>query len=259
MYSTIDCCANAVSHRAIIATTGWNKTKDRTPIQWLELSDCFFFQWLFQPIQGAGLLFSCVIIFHGRISWTSDQLVARPLPEHRITQAHIKHPCHTWDSSPRSHRSSERKQFMPQTTRLLWPAYDSDAMINREWTWAETCNKQTNYSWFPPQFIRNETSSHLRREFWILILCDRLRERCRRRMWSSTIYKKWTCALCALIVSFNDFDSTPEVISWRMRWEDGHECWVDNVEAPSSGSPDTAMRNCWHVWMQDEDSAVLKW
>jgi hypothetical protein len=26
----------------------------------------YFFQWLFQPIQGPGLLFSSVFIFHGR-------------------------------------------------------------------------------------------------------------------------------------------------------------------------------------------------
>jgi hypothetical protein len=44
-------------------------------------------QRLFQPIHGPGLLFSSVIIFHiGRTPWTSDHLVARPLPKHRATQ-----------------------------------------------------------------------------------------------------------------------------------------------------------------------------
>jgi hypothetical protein len=46
----------------------------------------FFFQWLFQPIQCPGLLFSSVTIFFftdGRTPWTSDQPVARPLPKHR--------------------------------------------------------------------------------------------------------------------------------------------------------------------------------
>jgi hypothetical protein len=55
------------------------------------------FQWLFQPIQGPGLLFSSVIIFTDRRTpWTSDQPVARPLPKHRTTQTqnkriHTKH------------------------------------------------------------------------------------------------------------------------------------------------------------------------
>jgi hypothetical protein len=37
----------------------------------------FFFQWLFQPIQGPGLLFISIIIFtDGRATWTSDQFAA---------------------------------------------------------------------------------------------------------------------------------------------------------------------------------------
>jgi hypothetical protein len=39
---------------------------------------------------------------------------------HRINTK--KHPCLEWDSNPRSQRSSERKQFMPQTARPLWSA-----------------------------------------------------------------------------------------------------------------------------------------
>jgi hypothetical protein len=51
-----------------------------------------FFQWLFQPIQGPGLLFSSVIFFFtdSRTPWTSDQLVARPLPKHRTTRTQNK-------------------------------------------------------------------------------------------------------------------------------------------------------------------------
>jgi hypothetical protein len=54
-------------------------------------SSYFFFQWIFQPIQGPGLLFSSLIIFpDGRTPWTNDQPVARPLPKHRITQTQNK-------------------------------------------------------------------------------------------------------------------------------------------------------------------------
>jgi hypothetical protein len=36
---------------------------------------------------------------------------------------HIKHQCSKWDSNPRSERPSERRQFMPSTVWLMWPAY----------------------------------------------------------------------------------------------------------------------------------------
>jgi hypothetical protein len=56
------------------------------------IHNIFVFQLLFQPIQGAGLLFSSEIIFRdGRTSWTSDQPVARSLPKHRTTQTQNKH------------------------------------------------------------------------------------------------------------------------------------------------------------------------
>jgi hypothetical protein len=45
--------------------------------------------------------------------------------KHRInahTHTHTKHSCLEWDSNPRSQRSSERRHFMPQTARPLWPA-----------------------------------------------------------------------------------------------------------------------------------------
>jgi hypothetical protein len=55
------------------------------------LRTLLYIQWLFQPIQGPGLLFSSLIIFHsGRTAWASDQLVARPLPKHRTTQTQNK-------------------------------------------------------------------------------------------------------------------------------------------------------------------------
>jgi hypothetical protein len=55
----------------------------------------------------------------GRTPWTSDQLVARPLANHRTTQTQNKRihtpniPCLVWDSNPRSLLPSERRQFMP--------------------------------------------------------------------------------------------------------------------------------------------------
>jgi hypothetical protein len=55
-----------------------------THVPILNVCICLSFQWLFQPIQGPGLLFSSVIIFFkdGRITWTSNQ----PLPKHRTTE-----------------------------------------------------------------------------------------------------------------------------------------------------------------------------
>jgi hypothetical protein len=56
-----------------------------------ECTASVFFQWLFQPIRGPGLLFSSLIIFiDSRTPWTSDQPVARPLPKHRATQSQNK-------------------------------------------------------------------------------------------------------------------------------------------------------------------------
>jgi hypothetical protein len=72
-----------------------------------------FFQCLFQPIQGPGLLFSSVIIFtDGRTPWASDQLVARPLPKHRATQTQNKH-IHT----PNIHALSGFRATMPASER----------------------------------------------------------------------------------------------------------------------------------------------
>jgi hypothetical protein len=72
-----------------------------------------------QPFLGPWTLF--------QFPWTGDQPVARPLPTHRTTQTQNKriqyrHPCLNWDSTPRSQRSSKRRQFMPQTVRPMWSA-----------------------------------------------------------------------------------------------------------------------------------------
>jgi hypothetical protein len=54
----------------------------------------------------------------GRTPWTGDQLVARPLPTHRIR-----------DSNPRSKCSRGRRQFMPYTARPLWSTLAFDISI----------------------------------------------------------------------------------------------------------------------------------
>jgi hypothetical protein len=64
-------------------------------------------------IQSAGLLRQEISPTQGRYLHTGEH-------KHRIN-AH-RHPCLEWDSNPRSQRSSERRQFMPQTVRPLWPA-----------------------------------------------------------------------------------------------------------------------------------------
>jgi hypothetical protein len=80
--------------------------------------------WLYSPC-GPWPLFQFTNLYTvGRNPWTGDQPVARPLPTHKTTQTQNKrihrHPCLNWDSSPRSQRSNERRQFMPQTARPLW-------------------------------------------------------------------------------------------------------------------------------------------
>jgi hypothetical protein len=72
-----------------------------------------------------GLFFSSVIIFYtdGRTPWTSDKPVARPLPTQRTTQTQNKRiyrlPCLEGIRTPRSQRSSERRQFVLQTAQPL--------------------------------------------------------------------------------------------------------------------------------------------
>jgi hypothetical protein len=57
----------------------------------------------------------------GRTPCASDQPAARPPRTHRTMQTQNKrihrHPCPEWDSNPQFQRSSEGRQFMPQTAR----------------------------------------------------------------------------------------------------------------------------------------------
>jgi hypothetical protein len=80
-------------------------------------------------------IFSLDLYTIGRTPWTSDRPVARPLPKYRTiqtenkrthartrTHTHTKHSCPKWDLNPQSQRLSERRQFMPYTAQLTWPA-----------------------------------------------------------------------------------------------------------------------------------------
>jgi hypothetical protein len=74
---------------------------------------------------GWAAFFSFLILYTvGRTPLTGDQPVARPLPTHRRVKTQNEstqygHPCLEWDPNPRSQRSSERRQFMPETARPL--------------------------------------------------------------------------------------------------------------------------------------------
>jgi hypothetical protein len=73
-----------------------------------------------QLFVGPWPLFHFRNLIHSKIPWTADQSVVKPLPTHRINAQ--RHPCLEWDLNPWFQRSSERKQFMPYTTRPLWSA-----------------------------------------------------------------------------------------------------------------------------------------
>jgi hypothetical protein len=80
----------------------------------------FIHQCFYSLSLGPGLFFSFVIFFYteSRNPWMGDQLVARPLPTHRVTQntewTHThKYQCPEWDYNARSQRSSEQRQFIP--------------------------------------------------------------------------------------------------------------------------------------------------
>jgi hypothetical protein len=78
---------------------------------------------LYSPLLGLGSFFSILILYTVRKTpWTGDRPVVRPLPTHRINAHTDIHALSEWDSSPRSQRSSERRRFMPQTARPLYPA-----------------------------------------------------------------------------------------------------------------------------------------
>jgi hypothetical protein len=85
-----------------------------------------------------GRLFGFLFLYTvGRTPWMEDQHIARSLPTHRTTQTQNKHrqthPCLEWDSNPRSQRSKERRQFMPQTVRPPWSAPPRAVEVMNTW------------------------------------------------------------------------------------------------------------------------------
>jgi hypothetical protein len=57
----------------------------------LRTQETFLFHWLYSPLGPWSLLSVSWSFSDGRAPWTSDQLVARPLPKHRTTQTQNKH------------------------------------------------------------------------------------------------------------------------------------------------------------------------
>jgi hypothetical protein len=79
--------------------------------------------WLYSPCGPWPLFQFLTLYIVGRVPWTEDQPIARPLPTHRTTQTHAhRHPCLEWDPNPRSQCLSGRRRFMTWTTRPLWSA-----------------------------------------------------------------------------------------------------------------------------------------
>jgi hypothetical protein len=82
--------------------------------------------WLSIPLLGLGRFFSFLIFLQsvglpGRgTSQSQGRYLHKEQHKHRINAQ--RHPCLEWDSNPRSQRSSERRQFMPQSARPLWSA-----------------------------------------------------------------------------------------------------------------------------------------
>jgi hypothetical protein len=80
--------------------------------------DMFLLQWFFQLIQGPGPQFhnnfsQKVGLLGWVISSSQGLYLNKRKHKHRINAyTHTEHPSFTWDSNPRSQRSSERRQFM---------------------------------------------------------------------------------------------------------------------------------------------------
>jgi hypothetical protein len=98
-------------------------------------------QWLCSPLLGPGLFFSFVIFFLtqsvgllGRvISPSQGPYLHTEQHKHRINSH--RHLCLEWDSNPRSQRSIERKQFVPQTARPLWSVIGYVPITNWPMNW----------------------------------------------------------------------------------------------------------------------------
>jgi hypothetical protein len=102
-------------HRKIICSLVFKNGMDSTGsknVQWRGFVNTLMnllsiYLSLYSPLLDLGRFFNSLILYTvGRIPWTGNQSVARPLPTHR-------HPCLEWDSNPRSQSSSRRRDFIP--------------------------------------------------------------------------------------------------------------------------------------------------
>jgi hypothetical protein len=127
------------------------------PLNFVIIQFLFFISFPLIPYSyGSSLFFSLDLYTIGRTLWTSDRPVARPLPKHRTTQTqnnahthtHTKQPCPKWDSNPRTQRPRQRRQFMPQTARLPWPAI---IHYRAEWCVCNAVHLYSGGAWFEYQ------------------------------------------------------------------------------------------------------------
>jgi hypothetical protein len=95
---------------------------------WVHFMYLFFFNGS-TALVGPGRYFGFLIYLRavgllGRVIRSSQGLYLNTQQQkHRKTHIHtIKHPCPRWDSNPQSRPPSDRRLFMPQTTRLPRPA-----------------------------------------------------------------------------------------------------------------------------------------
>jgi hypothetical protein len=61
----------------------------------------------------------------GRMISSSQGLYLYTNTDKRTHNINTKYSCPEWNSNPRSRSPSERRQFMPQTAELPWPAISS--------------------------------------------------------------------------------------------------------------------------------------
>jgi len=80
----------------------------------------------------------------GSILWTGDQPDARPLPTQDDTphKNADTHPCLEWDPNPRSQCSSGRRQYVPQSARLLRSAAIKPTPPNSNWIYMHNTQTQ---------------------------------------------------------------------------------------------------------------------
>jgi hypothetical protein len=118
---------------------GWNNTSCKCSFQSLCWVSFKIFQYIFLSVCLSFFLSFLIVLFYlavsrgkllvnlqttGRTPWTGDRPDARPLPtqDNTIQRNADTHLCPEQDSNLRSQHSSDRRQYLPQTARLLRPA-----------------------------------------------------------------------------------------------------------------------------------------